>query len=100
MELSSPRFKALAVSAGFSFWFFIITSILGVFALEYFFIFIAIIFPLMQFLSKKVSGVLDIFAIYNTKFFSKSPHELKMKEYNLQYYKHQAIWYVPLQLIL
>ena len=69
MELSSPRFKALAVSAGFTFWFFIITSIFGVFALEYFFIFIAIMFPLMQFLSKKVSGALDIFAIYNTKFF-------------------------------
>ncbi|MCH6575445.1 MAG: hypothetical protein IH795_09605 [Bacteroidetes bacterium] len=69
MELSSPRFKALAVSAGFTFWFFIITSIFGVFTIEYFVIFIAIIFPLMQFMSKKVSGALDIFAIYNTKFF-------------------------------
>ena len=69
MELSSPRFKALAVSAGFTLWFFIITSIFGVFALEYFFIFIAIIFPFMQFLSIKVARVLDIFAIYNTKFF-------------------------------
>jgi len=69
MEVSSPRFKALAVSAGFTFWFFIITSIFGVFSLEYFFIFIAIVFPLMQFLSVKVSGALDIFAIYNTKFF-------------------------------
>ena len=69
MELSSPRFKALAVSAGFTFWFFIITSILGVFTLELFAIFVAIVFPLMQVLSKKVSTVLDIFAIYNTKFF-------------------------------
>ena len=69
MELSSPRFKALAVSAGFTFWFFIITSILGVFTLEYFAIFIAIVFPLMQFMSIKVSSVLDIFAIYSTKFF-------------------------------
>jgi len=69
MELSSPRFKALAVSAGFTFWFFIITSILGVFTLEYFAIFVVIVFPLMQVLSKKVSSVLDIFAIYNTKFF-------------------------------
>jgi len=69
MELSSPRFKALAVSAGFTFWFFIITSIFGVFTLEYFVIFIVIVFPLMQFLSIKVSGALDIFAIYNTKFF-------------------------------
>ena len=69
MELSSPRFKALAVSAGFTFWFFIITSIVGVFTLEYFAIFVAIVFPLMQFMSVKVSSVLDIFAIYNTKFF-------------------------------
>ena len=69
MELSSPRFKALAVSAGFSFWFFILTSIFGVFTLEYLAIFIVIVFPLMQFLSIKVSKALDIFAIYNTKFF-------------------------------
>ncbi len=69
MELSSPRFKAIAVSLGFTFWFFIITSILGVFTLEYFAIFLIIIFPLMQVLSIKVSKALDIFAIYNTKFF-------------------------------
>jgi len=69
MELSSPRFKALAVSAGFTFWFFVITSIVGVFTLEYFAIFIAIVFPLMQFMSIKVSSALDTFAIYNTKFF-------------------------------
>jgi len=69
MELSSPRFKALVVSIGLGFWFFIITSILGIFTLEYFAIFILIIFPLMQFLSFKVSSALDIFAIYNTKFF-------------------------------
>ncbi len=54
MELSSPRFKAVAVSLGFTFWFFIITSILGVFTLEYFVIFLIIIFPLMQVLSIKV----------------------------------------------
>jgi len=69
MELSTPRFKALAVSLGFTFWFFIITSILGIFTLEYFVIFILIVFPLMQFLSIKVSSALNIFAIYNTKFF-------------------------------
>ena len=69
MELSSPRFKALTVSAGFTFWFFVLTSIFGVFTLEYLVIFVAIIFPLMQFLSVKVSKTLDIFAIYNTKFF-------------------------------
>ncbi len=69
MELSSPRFKALAVSAGFTFWFFVLTSIFGVFTLEYLVIFVAIVFPLMQFLSVKVSSALDIFTIYNTKFF-------------------------------
>ena len=69
MELSSPRFKALAVSAGFTFWFFVLTSIFGVFTLEYLVIFVAIVFPLMQFMSVKVSSALDIFAIYNTKFF-------------------------------
>jgi hypothetical protein len=69
MELSSPRFKALAVSAGFTFWFFILTSIFGVFNLVYFAIFVAIVFPLMQLMSIKVSSALDIFAIYNTKFF-------------------------------
>ena len=69
MKLSSPRFKALTVSTGFTLWFFIITSILGVFTLEYFAIFIVIVFPLMQFMSIKVSRALDIFAIYNTKFF-------------------------------
>jgi len=69
MKLSSPRFKAFTVSAGFTLWFFIITSIIGIFTLEYFVIFIAIVFPLMQFMAIKVSGGLDIFAIYNTKFF-------------------------------
>jgi len=69
MKLSSPRFKALTVSAGFTLWFFIITSIIGVFTLEYFAIFIVIVFPLMQFMAIKVSSALDTFAIYNTKFF-------------------------------
>ena len=69
MEFSSPRFKALTVSVGFTFWFFILTSIFGVFTLEYFVIFVAIIFTLMQFFAIKVSGALEKFAIYNTKFF-------------------------------
>jgi len=34
MELSSQRFKALAVTAGFSLWFFIITSATGLFSIE------------------------------------------------------------------
>tara|TARA_Y100000310_G_scaffold40750_1_gene38209 strand:+ start:143 stop:499 length:357 start_codon:yes stop_codon:yes gene_type:complete len=69
MELSSPRFKALAVSSGFTFWFFIITSATGFFSLEIFVIFIVSIFSLTQILSFKVSKALDYFAIFNTKLF-------------------------------
>jgi len=69
MELSSPRFKALAVSGGFSFWFFIITSALSVFSIEIFVIFVISIFVLMQFLSAKLPKALDYFAIFNTKVF-------------------------------
>ena len=69
MDLSSPRFKALAVSAGFTFWFIIITSATVGFSVETFIIFVVIVFPLMQILALKVSKALDIFALYNTKFF-------------------------------
>lgn len=69
MELSSSRFKALAVTAGFSFWFFIISTILGVFSLDIFAIFIAIMLILTQIFSIKLSKGLDIFAIINTKIF-------------------------------
>ena len=50
MELSSPRYKALAVSAGFTFWFFILTSIFSIFTIEYLVIFVVIVFPLLQLL--------------------------------------------------
>ena len=69
MELSSPRFKALTVSLGFTFWFFILTSIFSIFTIEYLVIFVVIVFPLFQLLAVKVSKALDIFAIFNTKFF-------------------------------
>jgi len=69
MELSSQRFKALVVSAGFTFWFVIIISALGYFSFEVIAIFALIVFPVMQLLALKVSKALDIFAIYNTKFF-------------------------------
>ena len=69
MELSSPRFKALAVSAGFTFWFIIIISALGVFSIESSIIFVVVVFSLMQLLALKVSKALDVFAKYNTKFF-------------------------------
>ena len=69
MELSSPRFKALAVSAGLSFWFFVISSSIGVFSLELFGVFISIIFILTQIFAIKLSNGLEIFAIINTKIF-------------------------------
>jgi len=69
MELSSPRFKSVAVSAGFSFWFFIIITAFGIFSFEILLIFIASIFTITQILSSKISKGLDIFAKINTKIF-------------------------------
>ena len=69
MELSSPRFKALAVTAGFSFWFIIITTSIGVFSFELLGIFLAITITITQVFSVKLSKGLDIFAIINTKIF-------------------------------
>ena len=69
MELSSPRFKALAVTAGFSFWFIIITMSIGVFSFELFGIFLAITVTITQIFSVKLSKGLDVLAIINTKIF-------------------------------
>jgi len=69
MELSSPRFKALTVSAGLSFWFVVIISAIGFFSIEIFVVFVIIVFVVFQLLAVKVSKALDIFAIYNTKLF-------------------------------
>ena len=69
MEFSSPRFKAIAVTAGFSFWFFIISSTIGLFSFEVFAIFVAITISITQIFALKLSKVLDIFAIINTKVF-------------------------------
>lgn len=69
MELSSPRFKALTITAGFSLWFFIITSALGIFTLEIFVIFITIIITITQVFAIKLSKGLDLFALINTKIF-------------------------------
>jgi hypothetical protein len=69
METSSPRFKSLAVTAGFSFWFFIITSSTGIFSIELLIIFVTIVLSISQIFAKKISKGLDIFAIINTKIF-------------------------------
>ena len=69
MELSSSRFKALAVTAGFSFWFFIISSAVGLFSLDALAIFVAITISITQIFAFKLSKALNIFAIINTKIF-------------------------------
>ena len=69
METSSPRFKSIAVSAGLTFWFIIITSSTGMFSIELSILFIGIIFSVTQIFANKISKGLDIFAIINTKIF-------------------------------
>ena len=69
MQTSSPRFKSLAVTAGLSFWFFIITSSTGIFSIEIMIIFVVIVLSITQIFAKKISKGLDIFAIINTKIF-------------------------------
>ena len=69
MKTSSSRIKALAVTAGFSFWFFVISSSIGVFSLEIFAIFVGIIFTITQIFAIKLSRGLEIFAVINTKIF-------------------------------
>ncbi len=69
MEFSSSRFKSLAVTLGFSFWFFVISSGLGFFTLEIFGIFMISLFAITQIFTKKLSKILDAFAIFNTKIF-------------------------------
>ena len=69
MELSSPRFKALAVTAGFSLWFFIISSATGLFSFEAFAIFVAITISITHIFALKLSKALDIFALINTMIF-------------------------------
>jgi hypothetical protein len=69
MNASSPRFKSLAVTAGLSFWFFIIISSIGYFTVEIFITFVASILITTQIFAKKISKGLDIFAIINTKIF-------------------------------
>ena len=66
---SSPRFKSLAVTAGLSFWFFIITQSTGMFSVEILIIFVISILSITQIFVKKISKGLDIFAIINTKIF-------------------------------
>jgi len=69
MQLSSNRFKSIAVTLGVSFWFFIISTSLGFFTLEIFLILVISVFGITQFFSLKMSRALDKFARINTKIF-------------------------------
>lgn len=69
MQTSSPRFKSLAVTAGLSFWFFVITTGSGVFSIQYLAIFVGLVLIVTQIFAKKISKGLDIFSIINTKIF-------------------------------
>jgi len=69
MDASSSRFKSLAITAGLSFWFFIITSSIGIFSIEYLAIFVIFVLITTQIFTKKISRGLDILAIINTKIF-------------------------------
>ena len=55
MQLSSPRFKSIAVTAGLTFWFFIITSATGYFSYESLLIFSISILTITQIFAYKVS---------------------------------------------
>ncbi len=69
MQLSSPRFKSIAVTAGLTFWFVIIASTIGYFSFEYLLIFSISILVITQIFAYKVSKGLDKFAIFNTTVF-------------------------------
>ena len=69
MQLSSPRFKSIAVTSGLTFWFAIGSAALGLFSLEFLIIFSLSILVITQIFAYKVSKGLDAFAIVNTKIF-------------------------------
>ena len=69
MQISPPRSKALVVSAGLSFWFFIIINASGFFSIEIILSFVLGIIAVSQIFAIKLSKVLDTIAVVNTKVF-------------------------------
>ena len=69
MQLSSPRFKSIAVTAGLTFWFVILTSATGYFSYEYLIFFSLSVLTITQIFAYKVSKGLDKFAVFNTTVF-------------------------------
>ena len=68
-DLPSTRFKALTVTAGFSLWFFIITSATDTFTWEIFASFVVALLAATQILAQKLTKALEAFAAINTKVF-------------------------------
>ena len=68
MHLPSHRLKALAVTAGLSFWFFMGTSAAGWFTVEALAAFACALLAVTQIFSRKLAAGLEIFAVLNTKF--------------------------------
>ena len=69
MQFSSPRFKSIAVTAGLTFWFTIITTATTYFSFEYLLLFSVSVLAITQSFAAKVSKGLDAFAVLNTKVF-------------------------------
>jgi len=69
LQISSPRFKSIAVTGGLTFWFIILTSAIGYFSYESLVIFSISILTITQIFAYKVSKGLDKFAIFNTTVF-------------------------------
>ena len=67
--ISLDKVSAIAVTAGLTFWFVIITSTIGYFSYEYLIIFSISILAITQIFAYKVSKGLDKFAIFNTTVF-------------------------------
>lgn len=69
MELSSPRFKAVAVTAGGTLWFFIISNAIGYFSILNILSFVIITALITQLFATRLSKGLDVFAMISTKIF-------------------------------
>ena len=66
---TSPRLKSLALTAGLSSWFWILSSSAGVFAPEYLLAFAAAALATTQLLASRVERALDAVAVVNTAVF-------------------------------
>lgn len=65
----STRIKAAIVCLGCSFWFFVVTSAIGVFSFYLLILFVIPVFAVTQIFSKKLERILDYIAIINTRIF-------------------------------